>query len=101
MTQKTQGTPTATVIPITLADPSVPYPEMTGDEPCRQDPDLWFPENGAHTGVPRSFCRTCLVVADCRAWALANPHLASEGVWGGMSLTERNAVRRNSMRRAA
>jgi hypothetical protein len=44
---------------------------------------------------------TCPTLDDCRAWALANPHLAAEGVWGGMTRTERNAVRRNQMGRAA
>ncbi|MFJ3183872.1 WhiB family transcriptional regulator [Streptomyces sp. NPDC086796] len=100
MTQKTDGKPTP-VIAIPLADPSVPYPEITGSEPCLQDPDFWFPEQGVNAGPPKAFCNTCPVLADCRAWALANPHLAGEGIWGGMSRTERNAVRRNSMRRAA
>ncbi|MCX4682586.1 WhiB family transcriptional regulator [Streptomyces sp. NBC_01433] len=100
MTQKTDGTPTP-VITIPLADPSVPFPEMTGGEPCRQDPDFWFPEQGVNAGPPKAFCRTCFVLADCRTWALANPHLAGEGIWGGMSRTERNAVRRNAMRRVA
>ncbi|MGW5042149.1 WhiB family transcriptional regulator [Streptomyces parvulus] len=100
MTQTTQGKPTP-VIAIPLADPSVPYPEMTGDEPCRQDPDFWFPEQGVNAGPPKAFCHTCPALTDCRAWALANPHLTGEGIWGGMSRTERNAARRNAMRRAA
>lgn len=100
MTQTTGRTPTP-VIAIPVADPNVPYPEMTGDEPCRQDPDFWFPEQGVNSGPPKVFCLTCPVLADCRAWALANPHLAGEGIWGGMSRTERNAVRRNAMRKAA
>ncbi|GHB75919.1 hypothetical protein GCM10010331_74720 [Streptomyces xanthochromogenes] len=99
MTQKTGGkTP---VILIQLADPSVPYPEMTGDEPCRQDPDFWFPAHGVNAGPPKAFCVACPVLDNCRAWALANPYLAADGIWGGMSHTERNALRRNAMRRAA
>ncbi|WP_281944690.1 WhiB family transcriptional regulator [Streptomyces olivaceus] len=100
MTQKTQEKPTS-VIAIPLADPSVPFPELTGDEPCRQYPDFWFPEQGVNAGPPKALCLTCPVLADCRAWALANPHLAGEGIWGAMSRAERNAVNRNAMRRAA
>ncbi|POX58876.1 hypothetical protein C3492_35690 [Streptomyces sp. Ru62] len=100
MAQKTNGNPTP-IIAIPLADPSVPYPEITGDEPCLQDPDFWFPEQGVNAGPAKAFCRTCPIMADCLSWALANPHLAGEGVWGGTTRTERNAARRNAMRRAA
>ncbi|MEU2380381.1 WhiB family transcriptional regulator [Streptomyces misionensis] len=100
MAHETNGKPTP-VIAIPLADPSVPYPEISGSEPCLQDPDVWFPEQGVNAGPAKAFCRTCPVMADCLAWALANPHLTSDGVWGGTTTTERNAVRRNAMRRAA
>ncbi|WP_079034256.1 MULTISPECIES: WhiB family transcriptional regulator [unclassified Streptomyces] len=100
MAQKTNRKPTP-VVPIPLADPSVPYPEISGDEPCLQDPDFWFPEQGVTAGPAKAFCSACSVMADCLAWALANPHLAAEGVWGGKTRTERNALRRNAMRRAA
>ncbi|MFE4539633.1 WhiB family transcriptional regulator [Streptomyces scopuliridis] len=100
MAQKTDSKPTP-VIAIPLADPSVPYPEITGTEPCLQDPDFWFPKQGVNAGPAKRLCYTCPALADCLSWALANPHLAGEGVWGGTTRTERNAVRRNAMRRAA
>ncbi len=100
MAQKKNGNSTP-VLAIPLADPAVPYPEVTGGEPCLQDPDFWFPEQGVTAGPAKAFCRTCPIMADCLAWALANPHLAGEGVWGGTTRTERNALRRNAMRRAA
>lgn len=100
MAQKKNGNSTP-VLTIPLADPSVPYPEITGGEPCLQDPDFWFPEPGVNAGPAKTFCRICPIIADCLSWALANPNLAGDGVWGGTTRTERNALRRNAMRRAA
>lgn len=86
---------------IVLADLSVPYPQMTGAEPCRQtDPEEWFPGHG-HNATAVRLCHTCPLLADCRAWALANPELASEGIWGGLTRAQRAALRRNEMRQAA
>ncbi|QDN84363.1 WhiB family transcriptional regulator [Streptomyces sp. RLB3-6] len=95
MTQKTADKPTP-VFHTVLADPEVPFPELTGGEPCRQtDSESWFPEQGDNGGFARSLCLTsCPVLQECRSWALANPQLASDGIWGGMTRSERNAVRR-------
>ncbi|MEH0589820.1 WhiB family transcriptional regulator [Streptomyces sp. B21-106] len=101
MAQTTNEKPTP-VINIVPADPEVPYPEMTGAEPCRQgDSEDWFPEQGVNGLAAKRACLSCPVMLACRSWALANPHLADFGIWGGMSRGERNALRRNSMRRAA
>lgn len=100
MTQTTA----ATVRPpaIVLADPAVPYPTLTGSEPCRQtDPDRWFPEQGQNDGTAVTLCRTsCPVLQECRRWTLANPHLTAVGIWGGMTRSERVAARRNTMEAA-
>ncbi|MFF4902588.1 WhiB family transcriptional regulator [Streptomyces sp. NPDC001068] len=101
MTQNADGKPTPGIVIPLAADVSVPFPEMTGDEPCRQDPDFWFPEQGVNAGPPKLFCNTCPVLIECRAWALANPELTVFGVWGGMGRSERNAVRRNAMKQSA
>lgn len=84
------------------ADPDVPFPRLTGDEPCRQEPDLWFPERGRRNTGPeaQTQCReSCPVMLQCARWALANPQLAAYGVWGGMTHDQRNALLRNSITR--
>ncbi|MFE0453124.1 WhiB family transcriptional regulator [Streptomyces sp. NPDC058914] len=96
-------TTTATVRPpaIALADPAVPYPQMTGAEPCRQtDPEEWFPEHG-HNATAVRLCGSCPLAADCRKWALANPTLASDGIWGGLTRAQRHALLRSNLRTAA
>jgi hypothetical protein len=90
-------TPTPYFVP---ADSAVPYPAMTGDEPCRQDPETWFPEQGQNGTVAQALCHTCPVLAQCRRWALANPQLASDGIWGGMTRSQRAAERRNAVEAA-
>jgi WhiB family redox-sensing transcriptional regulator len=100
MTQKTENKPTP-VFHVVLADPEVPYPEMTGSEPCRTtDPESWFPEQGDNGLIAKRSCLDCPVLAQCRNWALANPQLADFGIWGGMSRAERIAVRRRQARQA-
>ncbi|MET8861259.1 WhiB family transcriptional regulator [Streptomyces sp. NPDC004579] len=101
MAQNTDAKPTP-VIRMRLADPSVPFPRMTGGEPCKQaDPDFWFPEQGVNAGPAKRACVGCPVQAACAAWAIANPHLTAYGVWGGMSLRDRNDARSNTTRSAA
>lgn len=72
---------------------------------CSQvDPELWFPEPGqwTRTRAAKSLCRTCPLIAACRAWALAHPDLTEYGVWGGLSAVERRQLRcPPSERRAA
>ncbi|MFE7442377.1 WhiB family transcriptional regulator [Streptomyces chartreusis] len=100
MTQKTENKATP-VFHVVLADPEVPYPEMTGDEPCRTtDPEEWFPEQGVNGLIAKRMCLSCPILAQCRSWALANPQLADFGIWGGTSRGERIAARRREARKA-
>lgn len=58
-----------------------PHPEVT-----------WFPTKGESPEPAKAICRSCLVVGECRAWALdqdANLH----GVWGGLSQLDRRRLR--------
>ncbi|MBC2869841.1 WhiB family transcriptional regulator [Streptomyces mexicanus] len=74
---------------------------MTGGEPCQQtDPEEWFPQHG-HNPTAVRLCHSCPLLADCRAWALANPQLAAEGIWGGLTRAQRAAIQRNNLRAAA
>lgn len=107
MTQATKNTLTAVknkpspIFHIVVADPDVPYPEMTGAEPCRQaDSEDWFPEQGVNGLAAKRACFSCPVVAQCLNWALANPQLADFGIWGGTTRSERIAIRRRQARQA-
>lgn len=78
-------------------------PEWVADGLCAQtDPELFFPEKGASTRSARSVCAACPVRAACLEYALTNNELV--GVWGGTSVQERIALRRerrDQERRAA
>ncbi|MEW1551296.1 WhiB family transcriptional regulator [Streptomyces tsukubensis] len=102
MAQKDGKTsPPARFPALVLADPAVPYPEMTGAEPCRQtDSEEWFPDHG-HNVTAVEMCLSCPVKAACLAWALANPSLASDGIWGGLTRAQRVALRRSEIGQAA
>jgi WhiB family transcriptional regulator, redox-sensing transcriptional regulator len=59
---------------------------------CAQvDPDAWFPEEGARSDAIKRVCQRCPVRAECLADALARHD--TNGIWGGLSYTERLALR--------
>ena len=64
-------------------------PAFHADAACKEGPELsWFPERGEDTAAALAVCGGCLVVAECRSWALAQgPQL--QGLWGGLSTRER------------
>jgi WhiB family redox-sensing transcriptional regulator len=63
---------------------------------CRTaaDPDLWFPADDDPAGVDaaRRVCAGCRVRVDCLAWAVAIG--AADGVWGGLTTSQRRAQAR-------
>ncbi|MEU3058543.1 WhiB family transcriptional regulator [Streptomyces griseus] len=71
---------------------------------CREeDPDLFFPIGSTGPAVvqeaeAKTVCRSCPVQAACLEWALENGQ--DSGIWGGLSETERRALKRRSRRRA-
>lgn len=63
---------------------------------CQEtDPELWFPdtggENGAHKKA-KQFCSECPSRLECLNYAI----VANEqhGIWGGLSVKERQRLRR-------
>ena len=69
-----------------------PPPAWYADAICSQvDPELWFPEGGQSPRGAKEICATCPVLDLCRDYALADPTL--DGVWGGTTLRERQAIR--------
>jgi len=57
------------------------------------DPSVFFPVRGESTADALHVCGRCLVLTDCRDWALDDPSL-DYGVLGGMSARARKAARR-------
>lgn len=67
------------------------------DAACREvDPELFFPTatDSSRATKAKSICDVCRVATQCLEYAVANPEL--EGVWGGTSFRERQAIRRGS-----
>lgn len=52
----------------------------------------WFPATGEDLQPAKQVCARCLVKAECRSWALAQP-ASLEGVWGGTSKQQRRQMR--------
>jgi hypothetical protein len=60
---------------------------------CAQtDPEIFFPEKGGSTIDARKICVECPVRNDCLLEALANDY--ADGIWGGLSPKERQALKR-------
>lgn len=70
-------------------------PAFHADAACREaPPDVsWFIERGGDPASAKAVCQRCLVVDECRAWALKQGD-ALEGLWGGLSKHERAVARR-------
>jgi WhiB family redox-sensing transcriptional regulator len=56
------------------------------------DPELWFPELDSLWRVreAKNICEKCPVKKECLEYALVNGF--KEGIWGGLSPTERNRL---------
>jgi hypothetical protein len=70
-------------------------PAWHADAACREAPAAvsWFIERGQDPRPAKAIWGRCLVVDDCRAWALdQGPEL--DGVWAGASRAERAIQRR-------
>ena len=53
------------------------------------DPEIFFPKSNGGAKKAKAVCNRCAVVAECLAFAQKNGII--EGVWGGLSETERQA----------
>ena len=74
------------------------------DAACREeDPDLFFPIGSTgpalvQTADAKAVCANCPVREPCLRWALENGQ--DSGVWGGLGVDERRALKRRARRRA-
>ncbi len=72
---------------------------------CREeDPELFFPVGETGPAVmqieeAKAVCRRCPVKEACLQWALESGQ--HEGVWGGLSESERRAMKRRTARSRA
>ncbi|MER8223541.1 WhiB family transcriptional regulator [Streptomyces sp. NPDC094143] len=81
---------------------SVPMPLTTGAEACTAY-DGFFPDD-YHAGSPEvqaatALCRRCPLVRACLIWALDNPTLTYDGIWGATTPAQRKVLRRDLLRR--
>jgi WhiB family redox-sensing transcriptional regulator len=66
---------------------------------CRgADVELFFPANEEEADVAKAVCASCPVREPCLEFALAARQL--EGVWGGLTDTERRRLRRRRQAQA-
>ena len=56
------------------------------------DTEEFFPPKGVNIGHLKEFCSGCPVAVECLDYALK--HTIEYGVWGGMSVTERQQIKR-------
>jgi Transcription factor WhiB len=75
-----------------LVDELVARPSWQSDALCRERPELVFvPSAGPVSDEARALCRSCLVRAECLAYALERPEL--DGCWGGTTSADRDRAR--------
>jgi WhiB family transcriptional regulator, redox-sensing transcriptional regulator len=68
-------------------------PEWTGDEPCRETPDVFHPVAGDTRAaeIARWICKRCPSQQTCLDWAMNDPTL--EGIHAGTTLHQRRRLR--------
>ena len=74
-----------------------PYPPVDGTQPCNgEDPETFFPGSSSmdnYFKIPRAIeaCGACPFRRPCLAYALTHD---VDGIWGGTSKRERDALRK-------
>lgn len=78
---------------VLVEDPKASWRENAA---CRAHPhpEWWFPVGGAKGTQAKAVCATCPVIAECDADAPTGVDTRYGGIWGGLSGTERVALRR-------
>lgn len=79
--------------PTSLLDFDKLRPDWFADAACHGAGNAdWFDTDGAGATRARQVCQRCTVLAQCLAYAVADPQLT--GIWGGLSARERGRLRR-------
>lgn len=69
---------------------------------CTNMPDLFFPEKVnsrgmfSDTAIAKEACRTCPLMDACATYAIVGHE--REGIWGGLTVAERNTIRKDLIR---
>lgn len=61
---------------------------------ARTDPALFHPEEGQSASAAKTVCAVCPVRAECLEHALTRSE--PDGVWGGLTVRERRALKRQT-----
>jgi WhiB family redox-sensing transcriptional regulator len=73
--------------------------EWQDDAACRgADTDVFFPASDADAGPAKAICATCPVAEACLEHAIATRQ--PDGVWGGMTASERHRLIRRRQKAA-
>ncbi len=78
-----------------LLDLATSRPEWWADAACKEAPlsVAWFAARGQSEAPAKAVCSTCLVLEECRTWALEHDG-SLQGVFGGLNQRERAQLRR-------
>lgn len=74
--------------------PDTKIPVPSDETPCAKEPDLWFVAAYGKAKQEREairLCGICWMRPECRAYGLEHPQ--EEGVWGGLTRTQRTSLR--------
>ena len=85
-------------VPVTVrgASPVVDMSWQDDTAACIGHPvDWWFPADKVNATVAKAICQTCPLIEPCRAHGIAHEQ---HGVWGGLTVRERRAMRGASPR---
>jgi WhiB family redox-sensing transcriptional regulator len=79
--------------------------QWQADAQCKtvDDPDVFYPTKGHGGGelrAARAICWACPVRLECLEYALQTPSHDQFGIWGGLTVTERNRIIRRRRRKA-
>ncbi|MFC8723701.1 WhiB family transcriptional regulator [Streptomyces bacillaris] len=70
-------------------------PDGHAGTPCRFEPSVYFSRTTTpppdHLRLAKTICSTCPVQPECLQYALAAGE--RDGIWGGLTTAERNALR--------
>ncbi|MEV5387066.1 WhiB family transcriptional regulator [Streptomyces sp. NPDC052721] len=81
---------------------SVPMPFVTGAEACTTYDGFFldeYPVDSHQVQAATALCRRCPLVRACLIWALDNPTLAYDGIWGATTPSQRKGLRQRLLRR--
>ncbi|MER7577055.1 WhiB family transcriptional regulator [Streptomyces sp. NPDC126514] len=80
----------------------IPMPLTTGAEACTASDAFFldqYPSGSSEVLAATTLCRRCPLVRLCLIWALDNPALTYDGIWGATTPAQRRELRLGLVRR--